>query len=540
MGDAVADCSRDLATRHSALHSGSQELAEYVRQGNLAWTSGDHAAALAAFEQALRCDPTQVNIWVAVCELLLQCHEVTPALDCLRQALQLDPSNLSARLVLGNLQKDQGEPQYAADNYRFILKHQPKHIAALLNLASVLRQEGNLDQALQLLAQAEAVEPASPLVAFNYGNALMDAGRLDDAADRYLSALPTHPRPAKVLFNLSGTTKFTESDRSRIAVWKQQVGARVNSAEDRTFFHFAQGKIADDLRDYDEAFKHYQQGNALVSVEFDQGAHAAWVEQTRKVWTADFLLARRNWGLDIDDPIFIVGMPRSGTTLVEQILAANSQVQAFGEREILGRLITEMGESLGCPGDTVATAARLTQADVHELAETYLYTPQRDIARPRFTDKMPANFLHLGWIAASFPNAKIIHCRRDPRDVCLSCYFQHFTRQLSFAYRLEDLVAYYQAYERLMQHWHTVLPGRILDVSYEQLVETPTSVIGELLKHCELASESACFESHTESRPVATASAWQVQQPIYRTSRRRWRNYAQHIEPLLNAFGKDT
>jgi hypothetical protein len=238
--------------------------------------------------------------------------------------------------------------------------------------------------------------------------------------------------------------------------------------------------------------------------------------------------------------VFIVGMPRSGTTLVEQILANHPAVRGRGERREIQQLVDDLDARAVASPRYPESLARLNEATGRELAARYraaVDVPADGVRR--ITDKMPTNFLHLGLIALLFPAAHIVHCCRDPRDVCLSCYQQHFERRLPYAYDLRDLAVYYSAYERLMHHWHDVLPVKICDVQYEDLVSTPEACARRLVEFCGLDWNARCLEFDCSRTPVQTASQWQVRQPLYRSSVGRWRNYRSHIGPLLEAFGNE-
>jgi len=520
----------DAESSASALHALARQS---LAAGNL-------PSALSLLEDAVRLNPGQGELWVAIAEVLLQLNEITPALDCLRQAILLEPDLISTRVVLGNLQKQLGNFPAAAAQYREVLAAAPHTLSALVNLASVLRSQGNSLAAVEFLEQAErltqnsAVEAA--LVAFNLGNTLVDLGRFFQACECYERALQTHPRPARVLFNLSQTRRFQESDRLRIAHWQTELPASAPTSEDQVHLHFAFGKMADDLGDYDQAFEHYQQGNHLLPAAFDPEQHARQMSALRTVWNSRFFAERADWGPDTAAPIFIVGMPRSGTTLVEQVLAAHSDVQALGERPTLGILLTRLSDELGCPDDLLETARRAVQADLHELHLHYLAGTRAGTGQ-RIVDKMPGNFLHLGWILTAFPEARILYCTRDPRDTCLSCYFQHFTQSIPYASRLEHLAAFQRETQRQMEHWQALAGESILTVNYERLTESPEQMIRQILEFCGLSVNAAEPETTPEERAIQTASAWQVRQPIYQTSRARWKHYARHLDVLLQAFG---
>lgn len=517
----------------------SPEVAEFHYDLALAHQAGGNLqAALLCCERALRMDATLINAWVVLSEVLEKLEQFEPALDCLKQALQLNPDHVQARFLLANAQTRAEELDAAAQNYRWVLQQDPDHVIAAVNLASILRIQGKLDESLRLLRQAQTRQPDSPLIAYNLGNALFDAGQLEETRSLYMAALPHHPRPAKVFYNLTSVMRFGPEDRTRLEEWEQIARTRIQTQQDVIHLEFALGKAHDDLKDYDQAFAHYRRGNALVPACFDPAAHRQLVTSTIEVSTAEFLQARSSWGSDSPAPLFIVGMPRSGTTLVEQIIARHPRVLSLGEREEMGQLVADAEEWTGHARNPARAAAAADQAVIQRMAGGYLESVNLSDQQLRFTDKMPTNFLLLGWIAICFPQARIIHTRRDPRDVCLSCYFQHFSPAVSFAFDLDHLVEYYSQYERLLAHWKTVLPGRILDIQYEELVEHPEELSRALIAHCGLDWDPACLKSHAVDSLVRTASRWQVRQPIYKSSRGRWRNYRKHIGPLLNAFGE--
>lgn len=520
-------------------NSNLEEAHEFRQQGEAFQLQGDCAAAARMLEQALRLNPLCVGTWVSLSEVLFQNGEITPSLDCLKQALQLHPGDIRARLLLGNYQKQLGEQESAVGNYRYVLEHEPHNVAAAVNLASVLREQGQAPAAVTLLRGVIGRGSISPHILFNFANTLVDLGEFSEARQYYRTALATHPQPAKVFFNLASITRFSSEDRESLQQMQNHVAARLTTNDDQIYYHFALGKAHDDLEEFSTAFQHYQQANSLVVAAFDPEDHQRQVEGWMNCWSARFLHARQDWGHEAASPIFIVGMPRSGTTLVERLLAAHPEIHPLGERPELRLLIDQYEQSLGCDSGDLAAVGRLTQADVHQLAENYLRDVRLPAGTSHFTDKMPANFLWIGWIALCFPHARIIHCRRDPRDVCLSCYFQHFNAKIPYAYNLHHLVKYIRSYEQLMSHWGAVLPEKILDVQYENLVEAPDAETRRMLAFLGLSEGNESDFQPVQGGTVRTASAWQARQPIYKTSRQRWLKYRDHAGPLLEEFGCD-
>jgi tetratricopeptide (TPR) repeat protein len=472
---------------------------------------------------------------LSLAQQCLRNNRRSEAIECYQAAIQVDPDCTDALVGLADTLVATGESSLAVDGYLQALAVDPAHLVARVNLAALLRRNGNSEDAVTILRPLIDAGVDHPTVGFNFANALSDLGQFEEAREHYARVLPRHPYPAKILYNLAQITKFQEADRSRLTEWTAIANQAIGSDNDETHLHFALGKALDDLSDFDAAWQHFAVANDLIVTGFNPDAHDRDIETTIDRFSPSFLRDRRSYGLDSEQPVFIVGMPRSGTTLVEQILSAHPQVQACGERRELGSLIEGRARALGL--SIPEAAASLTPEDAHELANRYLTTAHSSAAR--FTDKMPFNFLHLGWIALLFPRARIIHVRRDPRAVCLSCYQQHFTERLPFAYRLDHLARYWLAYDRLMDHWRTALPLRLCEVNYETLVATPEQTARQLLARCGLEWDPACLLSHEQKSSITTASQWQVRQPIYQSSRARWEHYAPHLGPLLASLGEN-
>jgi Tfp pilus assembly protein PilF len=481
------------------------------------------------------CDGSEVrgSVITRLLTLAQACRDgdrTADAMECYQAAIQADPSCTDALVGLADTLISRGQESLAVDCFLQALAIDPAHVVARVNLAALLRKRGRSEDSVTLLRPLIDAGVDHPTVGFNFANALSDLGQFDAAREQYTRVLPQHSHPAKILYNLAQITKFRDADRVRLAEWTAIAERSIRSDDDQIHLHFALGKSLDDLGDFDAAWGHFAAGNDLVTTGFAPDAHDCAIDATVARFSASFLRDRAGWGIDSEQPVFIVGMPRSGTTLVEQILAAHPQVQAFGERRELGHLIESRARMLG--GSILDAAASLTAQDAPEVAERYVTTAGCEPSALRFTDKMPFNFLHLGWIALLFPRARIIHVRRDPRAVCLSCYQQHFTERLPFTYRLEHLARYWLAYDRLMDHWRSVLPSQLFEVDYESIVASPEELSRQLIDFSGLEWNSACLSSHEGDRPVTTASHWQVRQPIYQSSLARWEHYAAHLGPL--------
>jgi tetratricopeptide (TPR) repeat protein len=528
-----------IAALQQAAHLQPHVAAYHLNLGYALQSAGDRQQAMLSFERGLRLEPGQIDGWVGLSELLMEMGELTPSLDCLRQALLLEPNHVHARLLLAHLQMQSDEIPAAIANYQFVLRRDPGNLVAAVNLASLLRAAGDVSQALQLLRSAHERDRSSTTIRFNLANLLVDRGEFQEARELYISLLSDHPQPAKVFYNLSTIGKFRSEDRSQLRAWQESVQKRSpGSDEEQAHFHFGLGKAHDDLGEYDEAFEHYRRANALVPVQFDPQTHSHFVTKVISTWTAPLLRSRQEWGCDVQAPIFIVGMPRSGTTLVDRILCRHPQVQGLGERKEIDRIVDRLCQQLNFPADAIRAVSHVTRDDILNAAVESLRSVRLQPGVDHFTDKMPLNYLLIGWISTLFPQAKIIHCIRDPRDVCLSCYFQHFTSRLPFAYNLSHLAAYWQDYRRLMDHWEAVLPAPMLSVRYEDLVEQPEIASRRLYEFCGIPWESRCLDPVPTGEAIQSASHWQARQGIYQTSRGRWQNYRRHATILATAFGE--
>ncbi len=312
------------------------------------------------------------------------------------------------------------------------------------------------------------------------------------------------------------------------------------SADDKKKLHFTLAKAFEEKADADAAFAHYRRGNELQraafagqSLRFDAEAQDRLVARTEAVFTGQFFAERQSFGIASEAPVFVVGMPRSGTTLVEQIAASHPQVHGAGERWEMDVAAHNLSDTLGAQAPYPENVAELDEATAARLGEAYLGR-LREVAgdAERVIDKLPFNYLRLGLIAVLLPRARVIHCRRDVRDTCLSCYFQNFSIPYPWTTDLCEIGRYHRAYERLMAHWRSVLPRAMLEVDYEDLVADQEGQSRRIIDFLGLQWDPRCLDFHRTQRQVSTASAWQVRRPIYATSVGRWRAYERMLEPL--------
>jgi hypothetical protein len=315
------------------------------------------------------------------------------------------------------------------------------------------------------------------------------------------------------------------------------------SADDRLHLHFALGKALEDAEQFAASFAHYAEANRLrrATIAYDATATTEYVRRVCAIFTAEFVEARRGWGCEAGDPIFVVGLPRSGSTLVEQILASHSAVEGTMELPDVLELARSLARRPGPAGapDYPDVLARLDAEELRALGEDYLRRTRlhRRSGTPRFIDKMPNNWMHVGLIHLMLPNARIIDVRRDPMGCCFSCFKQHFASGQDFAYDLRDLGRYYRDYVDLMAHFDEVLPGRIHRVDYGALVQDTDAEVRRLLDHCGLPFDEACLRFYENERAVRTPSSEQVRSPIFRDALEQWRHYEPWLGPLEEALG---
>jgi tetratricopeptide (TPR) repeat protein len=460
--------------------------------------------------------------------------------DCAREQQPAEPQHYR-HLALDYLVA--GLVDRAEDQARRALELAPEDPESHGTLANVLLAGGDWDTALEATDRALALAPDREDVQATKAALLERLGRREEAfalvrplvegrASFLVRALNTYVTLARRLGRQAEAVGYLEKGITSRGLPQ---GSRVEML-------FQAGSLYDDLDQRDKAFAAVAEANRLKPRQYDAGAEQRRFERIRAVYSADFLREAAGSGDDTRRPVFIVGMPRSGTSLTEQILASHPQVHGAGELTELGRLVEDLPRRLDseagypdCMADWTAEAAAGMAAEYRDYLDS-LAPPEA----ARVTDKLPTNFLHLGLISLLYPEAAIIHCRRDPMDTCLSCFFQNFgAAGLAFAYDLESLGHFYRLYQGLMDHWRAVLPNPMLELDYEALVDEPEAQTQRLLAFCDLPWDDACLRFHEARRRTTTASYDQVRRPIYTSSVARWRRYEPYLAPLKRALADD-
>jgi tetratricopeptide (TPR) repeat protein len=459
------------------------------------------------------------------------------AVAACRQTVAIKPNFALAHSSLGMALSDQGKLEEAIAAFREAIRIKPDYSEAYCNLGLSLRRKGKFEEAIAAYRQAIAIKPNLSGAHANLGEALIKYGDLSEGRAALERAIDLEPRNAKYLYNFGNVVRCVAGDPHLTALEQLARYSGSLSAEQRIYLHFALAKAYEDMGRHAEAFRRWTEGNALkrAQVVYDEGATLAQMDRVRAVFTPELMRARENLGDPSAIPVFIVGMMRSGSTLVEQILASHPKVFGGGELDYFERAVARIQTTHGGSATFPESAANWTSEDYRDLGARYLAEVERlapDAAR--ISDKMPKNFMHAGLIHLALPNAAIVHTVRDPVDTCLSSFSRLYTAEQHYTYDLAELGRYYRHYEALMAHWRRVLPpGRILDVRYEDVVADLEGQARRILAHCGLEWDERCLSFHKTVRPVLTWSATQVRQPIYVSAVGRWRVHEEFIAPLL-------
>lgn len=534
----------------------------YRRLGNL-------LKAELHWKRALELNPSYAETYSNLANIFKEQGQYDNAIAFGLRALQLNPKLADAYINLAATENARWRYAAALRWLDRLLSFAPDHVLALAARATTLKELERLDEALASAEQAARLRPDNAEVQYAYGTVLLSLGRFEEAIacfDRALTLpsairerilvaralayqengqsdvalellddiLVEFPHSVQALCARSDIVKFKQDDpelRQMLAL----IGSdEVQSQSDRISLHFALGKAFLDLDDSDNAFKHLNDGNNLKRsiVQYDPERTSQWLASIIDTFSPTVLEKYKCMGATSCMPIFVVGMPRSGTTLIEQILASHPQIHGAGELKYLTRIVEDNG---GLPD----LLANINPAQLTNMGDAYVAKVSALAGgKPYVIDKMPVNFMYAGLIRLILPNAKIIHARRDPVDTCLSCYSKLFSGEQAFTYDMAELGRFYADYQNLMAHWRAVLPdSHFIEIDYEDVVADIETQARRMLEFIGVPWEPACLDFYQTTRPVRTASVNQVRQPIYTTSAGRWRKHADNLQPLLKALG---
>ncbi len=500
------------------------------------------AVAEALLREHLKGHPTDVAAIRMLAEVAARLGRYTDAEVLLERCLELAPSFTGARHNYAVVLHRVNKAEEALREIDRLLAGEPRNPGYRNLKAAILSRIGEYERAIEIYGKVLAEYPHQAKVWMSYGHALKTAGRQQDSIGAYDRSIELAPNLGESFWSLANlkTYRFTAT---QLAAMRVQLERSDLTIEDRLHFHFAMGKALEDDGEFTESFKHYAEGNRLrrSMVTYDADETSMHVRRSKALLTEQFFAKRAGYGAKATDPIFIVGLPRSGSTLVEQILASHSQVEGTSELPDVIAIARTLGErkKRDDASKYPEVLADMSADDLRELGERYLAGTriQRKSAAPFFIDKMPNNWAHTGLIHLMLPNARIIDARRHPLGCCFSGFKQHFARGQNFAYNLDEIGRYYRHYVELMAHFDAVLPGRVHRVHYEAMIDDTEGEVRRLLAYCGLEFEPDCLRFYENERAVRTASSEQVRTPIYRDGVDQWRKYNDWLEPLRMALG---
>ncbi len=460
----------------------------------------------------------------------------------LSRCLELAPGYFRARYNRTVMLLRQSKPEQALEAVDRMLAEDPRNADCRKLKAAILVRLLDYDESIRICEELLEEDPDQPTVWTSLGHMLKSVGRRQDCIAAYREAIGLAPHYGEPHWSLANL-KTHRVDDELLEAMRAQLRNPSLAHADRLHFNFAMGKALEDREQFEESFEHYSEGNRLREevAPYNPQELENHVQHSKKILTKEFFAARAGCGASDPDPIFVLGLPRSGSTLVEQILASHSAVEGTMELPNIASIAKSLENSTaaGSSGGYLSALADLDADELRELGQSYLEETRvhRKLGTPFFIDKMPNNFAHIGLIHLVLPNARIIDVRRHPMACGFSLFKEHFARAQNFSYSLETIGRYYRNYVELMSHFDTALPGRVHRVIYESLVVDTEAEIRRLLEYCALPFEDTCLNFHENARAVSTASAEQVRKPIFREGLEHWRNFEPWLGPLANELG---
>lgn len=504
--------------------------------------SGQLEAAVPEWERVLELRPQDADVWHNYAKLLGDLRRMEASRVAFERALSLKPGRPATLIAYAKMLAACGDPDAAESLWHRIIGLQPEAMEGYQGLAQVQFERGQIEQTLATYERGVAAVPTAPELHLGKGQMLEDLGDQAGAEQSFAEALrlrPDWPLALEALLTL-------KRGKAEAALLEQAQSLLANTQlapPDRANVGFGLGKALDAQGRYEEAFTAWSQANAARRAQvgaYEPSKVSRRIDRLIQAFTPELVAQLAEQGSTDERPVFVLGMPRSGTSLVEQIIAAHPDATGYGELVHISRIGAQLPKRIGSIQRWPEAVALLDASSLQAAAQDYLTVLQRRDAKPtlRAVDKAPLNFFYVGLIYLLFPRAKVIWCQRDARDTCLSIYGENFALDQGFATELADLGGYYKEYLRLMGHWSQIFPGRMYECVYEEMVAEPEAQAHRLIEAVGLPWDERCLKFHEQNRPVLTPSRWQVRQPMYGSSVGRWRNYEAWIEPLLQALGE--
>lgn len=523
-----------IAIYEDIVEKAGDDVAVRIGLGRLCSELGAPDEAGKHFAVAVDREPDNAHFLGYLAVARQQGGQAEAAFRLFEKAMSIDPAIFEVVHGLGVYYMHRSDYLEAHKYLDKALTLRQKDAGLLTNLATTLTHLNEHERALECAEKALKLDPTHPNTHYAVGTILTELGRTDDAIRHFERTIRQHRTFGAAYDLYSRVKKFSDADKAFIEK-TEKVLEKGMPARERISLHYALGKMHDDCREWERAFEHFSQANLLKRKPFDLKRERRVFRQLKRVYTSSSLEALKSYGNSTSAPVFIVGMPRSGTTLMERIIASHPEGAAAGELTEMSRIAEDLSSSATPRQFAAMTRANMTPENLARNAETYLHVLRQAREHAgRIVDKQPFNYYHLGLISVLFPNATIVHAVRHPLDVCLSCYFQNFT-ELPWTNDFGSIASFYRLYREFMDYWRKALPeGKIVDFEYESVVEDPETQGRRLLEACGLRWDAGVLEFYRQEGVVRTASMWQVRQPIYRGSRMRWKNYAGHLRALAS------
>lgn len=511
--------------------------------GNVLREMGRFEEACAAYSEAMRLHPTLAMAHNNMGQAMQEAGRFDEAISWYKRALTLDPKSPRFHSNLASVYHEQEDHNAAIATYNEAIRLDPNYAPAYSGLGHVYQDLEQQQEARKRFEEALRIKPDLVGVHVSLGHLYSELGDFDKSVACYKEAVKQDPKASGGYSGLATELKDKTPDEY-LAAMQEFLKDKYISDGQKSAIHFGLAQVYDARKEFDKAREHLTQANALQRATrlkrrktYDPAVHTRYVDRIIATFTPQFLQRVQGWGVDSDLPVFVVGVPRSGTTLTEQILASHPKVFGAGELRLVYEGVSTLPARCRMPADDLACVPRVTRDIVRAVAEEHLASLRKYSAQAeRITDKMPDNYLWLGWILTVFPKAKIIYVKRDPRDIAVSCWMTSF-RMIRWANDMDHIARRLADHERIMAHWRQTIPGRFLEAPYEDLVNDPEAASRKLLDWCGLEWDSKVLEFHKHDRPVRTASVTQVRTPIYKKSVQRWRHYESALGPVLKLFG---
>jgi len=527
------DIAVNFITKSLAVHPGHAEA--HNNLGLALQMQGRYEESIASFQKALALNPHYVECCVNLGNAFQDQGLLDEAISSFEKVVSIAPGFAEGHNNLGQVLFEAERPEDAVEAYRKAILINPDYPEAYNNLGIALAGLGHFEEAVTNYLKALSYNPDFIEALRGLGMVYEQMGNFKEAQSVYRNIIDINPDLTEAYRYLSHIKKFTENDNDITLMEETYNSSRLNE-EQRMHLAYALGKSMEDTGQYKEAFEYFKVGNTIKRKEYEYATEAqeAFFKRLETVFDPSLFIKHADTGSRDETSIFIVGMPRSGTTLVEQILASHPDVHGAGELECLEQIIASSCEGINAQ-DFPENLCAVDKIFFQDLGREYLEAVRKRAPDVKFiTDKMPLNFRFVGFIKLILPNAKVIHTRRNPMDTCLSVFKNYFAGVHEYSYDIVELGNYYNYYSSLMQHWNTVIPDFVYDIQYEDLIADQAGQTRSLLEFCNLKWDDRCLDFHNTKRPVKTASVEQVRRPIYRDSIQSWKRYKDQLQPLKN------